>query len=205
MQRRDLLKLIATTTGTMMVGGQALAYDLVQPVPLSNTGFSKDDVALLNEMGEVILPKTDTPGAKEANVGATMAVLVADCYTPVLQKTFKQGVLDINKRCKEAYGKDFLLLSAEQRTALFNTLDTEAKAANLAKGLSANLEMSRPNHWEPGDAYPAPHYFTLLKQLTLYCFFTSKVGATKVLRYVAIPGYYDGDFPYKKGDKAWAT
>ena len=40
---------------------------------------------------------------------------------------------------------------------------------------------------------------------TLYCFFTSQVGATKVLRYVSIPGKYDGALPYKKGDKAWAT
>jgi hypothetical protein len=26
-----------------------------------------------------------------------------------------------------------------------------------------------------------------------------------VLRYVAVPGRYDGALPYKKGDKAWAT
>jgi hypothetical protein len=39
----------------------------------------------------------------------------------------------------------------------------------------------------------------------LYTFFTSQVGATKVLRYVAIPGYYNGELPYEKGDKAWAT
>jgi hypothetical protein len=45
----------------------------------------------------------------------------------------------------------------------------------------------------------------LVKQLTLMVFFTSKVGATEVLRYVAVPGRYDGNMPYKKGDRAWAT
>ena len=49
MERRDLLKLIATATGTALVGGKALAYDIVAPVPLSETGFSKEDVALINE------------------------------------------------------------------------------------------------------------------------------------------------------------
>lgn len=205
MQRRDLLKLIAATTGTMMVGGNALAYEIVPPVPLSDTGFSKEDVSLLNEMGEVIIPKTDTPGAKAANVGETMAVLVADCYTPLLQKTFKAGLQQISRRSKEEYGKDFLLLSKEQKTQLFNALDTEAKAANLANGIPTYIETSKPNRWDPDTDKPTPHYFTLLKQLTLYCFFTSKVGATKVLRYVAIPGYYDGEYPYKEGDKAWAT
>jgi len=49
------------------------------------------------------------------------------------------------------------------------------------------------------------HYFTLLRQLTMLGFFSSELGATESLRYVAIPGKYDGDLPYKKGDRAWAT
>ena len=49
------------------------------------------------------------------------------------------------------------------------------------------------------------HYFKMVKELTLLGFFTSEVGATKALRYVAVPGKYEGCIPYKKGDKAWAT
>jgi hypothetical protein len=45
----------------------------------------------------------------------------------------------------------------------------------------------------------------MLKELTLLGFFTSKPGATQALRYIAVPGKYDGNLPYKKGDKAWAT
>jgi hypothetical protein len=43
-----------------------------------------------------------------------------------------------------------------------------------------------------------------MKELTLLGYFTSEVGATKALRYVPIPGRFDGCIPYKKGDKAWA-
>jgi len=49
------------------------------------------------------------------------------------------------------------------------------------------------------------HYFSMMKQLTLWGYFTSKPGATQALRYVAVPGRYEGCIPYKKGDKAWAT
>lgn len=49
------------------------------------------------------------------------------------------------------------------------------------------------------------HYFTLMKQLTLLGFFTSKPGATEALRHVAVPGRYDGCMEYKKGDRAWAV
>jgi len=49
------------------------------------------------------------------------------------------------------------------------------------------------------------HYFSQVKQLTLWGYFTSEPGATKALRYVAVPGKYEGCIPYNKGDKAWAT
>jgi hypothetical protein len=45
----------------------------------------------------------------------------------------------------------------------------------------------------------------MMKELTLWGFFSSEIGATQALRYVAIPGRYEGCIPYKKGDKAWAT
>jgi len=205
MERRALLKLIATATGSALFAGNAFAYKDLRPVPISETLFSQTDVALFNEMAEVIIPQTDTPGAKAANVGETMAILVTDCYTPLLQKTFKDGINTINAKSQSTFGKAFLQLDTVQREALFNELDSEAKAANLANKVWQGVETGKPSQWEPGTDEPTPHYFTLLKQLTLYCFFTSQIGATKVLRYVSIPGKYDGNVPYKKGDKAWAT
>lgn len=50
----------------------------------------------------------------------------------------------------------------------------------------------------------SPHYFSLMKQLTLLGYFTSEVGATQALRYVPVPGKYEGCISYKKGDRAWA-
>ena len=49
------------------------------------------------------------------------------------------------------------------------------------------------------------HYFLMLKQLTILGYFTSETGASQALNYIAVPGKYDGSYPYKKGDKAWAT
>ncbi|GGW83740.1 gluconate 2-dehydrogenase subunit 3 family protein [Alteromonas halophila] len=204
MHRRELLKLIASATGVAMVGGDALAYTLRDPVPLSETLFNKTDVAFINEASEVIVPATDTPGAKAANVGATIAVIVTDCYPPALQKTFREGLTAINTASQKQFGEAFISLSKEQRLTLFNKLDSEATAYNTARGIYG-IESSKPSRWEAGTTFTPPHYFTLLKQLTLFSFFTSETGATKTLRYVPVPGYYDGDLDYKEGDKAWAT
>lgn len=47
------------------------------------------------------------------------------------------------------------------------------------------------------------YFFKTIKDLTISGYFSSEIGATKALRYEQIPGRYDGDLPYKKGDKAW--
>jgi hypothetical protein len=45
----------------------------------------------------------------------------------------------------------------------------------------------------------------MIKELTLWGYFSSEPGATIALRYSAVPGRYEGCVPYTAGDKAWAT
>lgn len=188
MNRRELLKLITAATGTAMIGGTAVLAGCSTGNPEEKKPtytFSDEDVRVLDEVAETILPRTDTPGAKDAEVGAFMKVFVTDCYTPQEQALFHSGLPQLEASARERYGQGFMALSQAQRTAFIRDLDREAKAAVAAGG--------------------PIHYFTLFKQLTLFGFFTSKVGGTEVLRYVAIPGRYDGCMPYEEGDPAWAT
>ena len=183
MDRRDVLKMIAAVTGMALVGGDVWAAGL-KSTDAGKALFNQADIAFMDEIAETILPKTTTPGAKDAACGAMMAVMVADCYELKYQTVFFEGLKTIKALAKKQFGKDFMQLTAPQKHELLSKLDQDAKQA---------------------AANPLPHYFTLLKQLTLMVFFTSKVGATEVLRYVAVPGRYDGNMPYKKGDRAWAT
>src|SRR5688572_25296900 len=92
MDRRELLKMIALATGTAFIGGDFFLSGCKNPEAGPSMEFSKDDLALLDEVGETILPKTNTPGAKDAKVGAFMAIMVNDCYTAADQKVFHEGV-----------------------------------------------------------------------------------------------------------------
>ncbi|GAA6183353.1 gluconate 2-dehydrogenase subunit 3 family protein [Aliiglaciecola sp. NS0011-25] len=192
MQRRELLKMIAAATGTAFIGGQSLAYDLRPKVSLTDTSFNQEDVILFNQLGETIIPQTDTPGAKQANVGLTIAIIITDCYTAEEQQIFKKGLIEIEKQASDEFNQAFLLLSENQRTQLLTKLDTEAK------------QYIHQNKQQIANKSVPIHYFTMLKQLVLFSFFSSELGATKVLRHVAIPGSYNGDLDYKKGDRAWA-
>ncbi|WP_374011984.1 gluconate 2-dehydrogenase subunit 3 family protein [Pseudoxanthomonas koreensis] len=190
MQRRELLKLIASATGVAMIGMPAFVYGQA-PVAHSTSSFSSDDVALMDEIAETIIPRTDTPGAKDAEVGAFMAVFVADCYTAEDQARFRAGLADLEKRA----GGRFLALAPAERARLLGKLDAQASAQSRGAWVSPQGASSGGNL----------HYFTMIKQLVLFSFFTSRVGATEVLRYEPVPGHYDGDLPYEPGTPAWGT
>ena len=67
----------------------------------------------------------------------------------------------------------------------------DAERNNKTKGTLQYRKDEMPNHW-----------FTMVKQLTMLGFFTSKQGASEALRYIAVPGKYEGDVPYVKGGRA---
>ncbi|WP_233635947.1 MULTISPECIES: gluconate 2-dehydrogenase subunit 3 family protein [Hymenobacter] len=203
MNRRDALARVALLMGGAVIGGD---YFLTGCSPASSDkqgGDMKDQAtanakpkdiltpeqtAYLTEVADTILPATKTPGAKAANVGSFMAVMVRDCYTPEDQKIFMDGMTKLEEASKKQNSKGFLESTPAQRTALLTALDTEQKNYGKTK------TPEQPNH-----------YFRMMKELTLLGFFTSEVGATQVLRYLPVPGKYDGNVPYKKGDRAWAT
>jgi hypothetical protein len=181
MNRRDLLKCIAAATGCALVGIEgALA------TPAAGSPFSARDLVMFDEISETIIPRTETPGAKDAAVGAFMARYSAACYEPAQLRILKQGIGTLDALMRTEAGVDFLHASSAQRQSLLIDID-----------LQARKHAKEPNQ-------PVPHYFTLMKQLTLLGFFTSEPGSTRVLRYRPVPGKYKGIVPYKKGEPSWA-
>jgi len=201
MQRRDLLKLIASATGMAMIGMPGAVFGYAQAPQSPGNAFSAAEVAKLDEIAEIIIPRTNTPGAKDAGVGLFMAQYVTDCYTAEQQTTFRAGLADIDAR---AGAGGFIALTPAARVELLNTLDAEAKA-RAAAAASATVSDAEDFAATESMGSKEPHYFTMFKQLVLFSFFTSETGATQVLRYVAVPGYYDGDVAYEPGTPAWAT
>ena len=189
MNRRDALSRVAVLFGGSIIGAEAFLSGCKTATKYgASMNFTPDDIAYLNEIAETILPATNTPGAKEAKVGEFMTVMVKDCYEEKDQKTFMEGMGKLDEACKKKNSKSFMESTPEQRHDFLVALDKEAKDYQKSK--------------KPEDP---THYFTMMKQLTLFGFFTSKEGATQALRYEAVPGKFIGDYPYKKGDRAWAT
>ena len=207
MNRRELLKMVAAATGGAVIGGEFFLAGCKNPEAGTTKEFTTNDIAFFDEVAETIFPKTSTPGAKEAKVGQFMTVMVNDCYTEENQNAFRDGQAAINGACKKMHGHDFMKASPEERKKLLISLDPEIKdhqakrrefikeQDDLEKKAQANGDTNFKRKTMPD------HYFTMMKQLTILGYFTSKEGRTGATNYQPVPGKYQGDVPYKKGDK----
>lgn len=188
MNRREAISMVAWLTGGLMVGAEVLLTGCSNEYGNNVTGLFRPEMTnLLGDIADVILPPTGSPGAKEAGVGECIPVIIRDCYTEENQQIMVAGLREFQTGCKTRFNEPFEALTNDQKLAYIIQLDKSSKEYHRLK------EANMPDH-----------YFFLLKQLVLFSYFTSEKGATKALRYVQIPGKYIGDYPYKKGDKAWA-
>ncbi|HSG98264.1 MAG TPA: gluconate 2-dehydrogenase subunit 3 family protein [Woeseiaceae bacterium] len=192
-RREAIARVSAMFGGAALVGQSALLTACSHPDPeveaqvRAGEGlFSADEVALLDEIADTILPDTDTPGAKAAGVGPFMALVVSDIYRDDQQAIFRAGLAEVDTRAGEAFGAGFMALSSGQRLELLTALDVE--------------QYEYMQQHEDGPV----HFFRMMKQVALFGYFTSEIGATQAMRYVETPGRYDPCAPYKPGDKAWA-
>ncbi|MDR0794019.1 MAG: gluconate 2-dehydrogenase subunit 3 family protein [Chitinophagaceae bacterium] len=184
MNRRELIKTISILTGATVVGGE---FFLSGCKNTNKNIFDDKDIAFFDEVAETIIPKTNTPGAKDAETGKFIALYATECYTDEEMNALKKGIDLLNNASLKKYNAGFVKITASQKEELLTAIDAEAKNENGQTKQGTGI----------------PHYFTLMKQLTLLGFFTSKQGATQVLRYVPIPGTYHGCIDYK-GETAWA-
>lgn len=175
MNRREAVQRI-----TLLMGG-ALSAPLMAGIAGEklNAGPSlsvnPQQEALLAEIADIIIPSTNTPGAKAAGAEKFIVRVVRDCYELEDQKKFYAGIEKLDSDSKEIYGKGFMQLDTEKKNEIVKRSTT----------------------------YDKP-FFLQMKGLTVTAYFTSEIGATQALDYLPIPGRFDGCIPLKEGQKTWA-
>jgi hypothetical protein len=181
MQRREAIKTAGAVLGGVLFSSSGILSACAKRTPVTSGVLSADDQTLIEEIADTLLPTTAaSPGAKAARVGPTINMILSDCYDTAAQQRVVQGMQDFRKTCRARTKSDFASLTRADREALLRDIDREARTAG------------------------ASHYFALVRELAQGAYFSSEVGATKALRYVAVPGRFDGCVPLKPGQPAWA-
>jgi len=171
-------------------------------------------------IAEHIIPATDTPGARAVGVPAFVDTMLAEYYTPAEREQLLAGLAAIDARARKAYRRSFLDARAPEQTALLEALDRESLAPRASNEVVANRASRETERGGGGLVSPsgdtsrvgvaaqqdrAPAFFRTMKELTVLGYYTSQPGATKELRYVQVPGRYEGCVPFAKVGRAWAT
>ena len=150
--------------------------------------LSEDMAGVVTEIAEIIIPKTDTPGAKDAGVPAFIDLMLKDCYEKEDQDRFIKGATDFDADAKATYGDSFVSCDPEKQKELVFKYHSEALDA---------MKSDSPPKERP--------FIMMMKELTMLGFFTSEPGATQVLQYEAVPGAYKGCVPLSEVGRTWAT
>lgn len=138
--------------------------------------LTKSEFNLINELSEVILPDTQkSPGAKTAKVANFIDSYIFNCYDDINKSDFQKQLLSLDNLSNSTFNVSFSELSNEQRQKFVSSLESELNTA-----------------------------YTKCKTLILFGYYTSEVGMTQALRYIPVPGKFDGNVTYSKGDGAWA-
>lgn len=198
MNRREVLQRSAavlgyTLTGPVLAGlmqGCKAKLELGYKPQL----FNEDQAVLVAELAEVIIPKTDTPGAKDVGVPAFIDGMVYEVYPADARENFLKGLAAFNEEAKKEYGDDFADCTAEQKNAFVK---------KQHDALAGKTDASEA--WYKSGNKGAKSFIVEMKELTLVGFFTSESGATQTLQYNQVPGPFKGCLPLAEVGKTWAT
>jgi hypothetical protein len=204
MTRREALIKMAVLVGATTVGPRLLGAKFRESAAAKGSlePFAADDIVLLDEIGDTIIPATDVPGAKAVGIGAFIAMMVTDCYYPDEQRAFRKGLHGLPAAYQAKYGESFITGKPASRTEFLNQLDQEQKAYTAKqKGRKKFVRENATTEESADSEGEIPHYFRVMKELTILGYFTSELASTQILGWEEVPGRFDGNMPYKKGDK----
>lgn len=152
--------------------------------------LSEDQAGIVSQIAEIIIPRTNTPGAIDTGVPSFIDVVLKDVYSKEDQDRFLAGLKEFDGEADTSYGDGFTDLDAEKQKELVMKKHEEAIKAEK----SENRPEKRP-------------FILMMKELTMLGFFTSEAGATQVLQYDPVPGAYKGCIPLSEAGngRTWAT
>ena len=173
MQRRSAIKNLALTIGgTIVLPSWANAWNK-ESFQNPTFNISPSQEILLAEIVGTIVPKTDTPGAKELNIHQFTSKMVSDCYDKKSQETFAKGFDLVDVAAKKDFSKPFVECDAKQKLAILNKM--------------SNSENSDEKS-----------FVRLVKNLTIQGYLSSEYVMTNLRVYEFAPARYHGCVTVKK-------
>jgi hypothetical protein len=190
LDRREILKLLVLSSALPAVLPKNVlaafreVHAALPAVPALKV-FSPHQDATVTAMAELLLPATDTPGAKDVRVNEFIDHIVADWLFDEERQRFLAGLADVDARTQSLFQKDFVDATPAQQAEILRALGDDMAAASeaLANG---------PRGYRASPPEPEDNFYFSFRLLAMTGYFTSEAGFTQQLHEEIIPGRFDG-------------
>lgn len=209
MDRREVLKSIGLFLGTTLSSSTlagALAGDRVAAAGATFTPrlLSPGQVELVATIADLIIPATETPGARVAGVQEFIDLMIAEWMTPAERDHFLAGLGEVDRLARKRHGGEFVECTEPQQVELLTRLEKKA-LKEQEKRRKATRKRAREEGKGSGDGEEGPKpFFSHMKELTLVGYYTSEIGASEELNYVIVFDEYQGCLPVDEVGAAWS-
>lgn len=189
--RRDFLKqltmVLGATSAAALLTESSLAnamnfHQLDGSSNVKHGLFTDMQKAVLFDVCDAVLPRTDTPSATETDCHRFIEHQLVHCHSEQEQANCQAILEQIEVKANESHKQSFTALSTEQQQSVL-------------------VDIEKLN----GVSEEQKQQFTFLKGLLVFGYFTSEAGATQALSYLAVPGGFKGSIPYDENSKAWGA
>jgi len=187
MNRRDALRLLAANAIIPLAPHALLALRNARAVVTTPRGLgtlNAHQEATVTALAEMILPRTDTPGA--ADVGATQFIdlLLTEWYDEPDRSRFLKGLEDVDARSQALFARDFVGCSTLQQSEILIWLGEQMTEED-------DRRKDQPSRENDSEVEPRENFYPMLRRLTLTAYYTSEAGATQELHFEVIPDRHD--------------
>jgi gluconate 2-dehydrogenase gamma chain len=195
--RREAMKRVAWLMGGTLSTAAILAvekgYSATTPAGRKPAILTPAQMSTVAAIAEIMIPRTDTPGAIDVGVPEFIDLMLKDVYTRQDRDRYLAGLAEFDTAAHTEQRKEFSALELTHQVALVRGFH-DAAVVEEQRLPVPQQHLRRP-------------FILMTKELTLLGFFTSKAGATQALQYVAIPGSYHGCLPNSQAGngKTWAV
>ena len=187
MQRREVLRLLATGTALQLAPSKWLVFSREARSLLAETRslrtLNPHQDATLKALADMIIPRTDTPAASDAGVSEFIDLILTEWYDAPERAHFLEGLATLDSQSRTLFQKNFIDCSTEHKGKLLTELG--AKMLEGAVLGSRRRSVQRP-------APPKTNFYADFRRLALTAYYTSEAGATQALHYEVIPEQYQG-------------
>lgn len=180
--RRDAIKRMAAILGVSLTSAQVglLAEANATSQTVAPRFFDEEQFAMLTRIADLIIPETETPGAVGVGAHAFIDMMLAQWASDERKANWIEGLSDIERRAQAAGLESFNTGTEAEQVKLLTALDHE--------------------YFERGYE---DTFFSGLKKMVLFAYYSTEQGATVELRYLPVPGDYLSCIPLEDVGRAW--